>query len=368
MTEDHTLGIHGNLQNVTADLNHDKAVLVVEHEIPDDGGATSTHITQEQLRKALGVSHINLHNVHAISVESSALNSNGVSAVTVRSGDGTALPTTDRHCHVHDGAMAAAHLITMPGHVASTGEMALKSLQTDKHSFVAHGELTADQKKRNELNAALYATSSAAPSDEMLYKNTVKAEKGGISRVAIPLRQTPTTDDGALTAVASRCILGQQKAPTVLAPDAKIIQMPHKVTGEVCDHLLASADSVEQMARTIKDNTKVHGTFGSGLTIDTHALGNSHQPGDTVVHKITLHRTPTGEANKVTYIRDLVPDGVVAPTNGANEAPGMEAEWHKAMFKSAPSSTKTAVATTVQHDHELAGEPINANGPDGSSA
>lgn len=367
MSDDHTLGIHGKLQHVAADLNHDKAVIYVEHEVPEPGAVTSTKISEEQVRKALGVSHINLNNVHAVSVTTNAQAANGLTGVTLRSGDGAVFPTTERHCAmVGDSAMAAAHAITMPGTVSESGEMTLKAIQTDKHAFKPHGDKSAEEKKRDELNAALYSHSGAAPDDDVLYKHTVKAQKDGVTKIAIPLKENVTNDDGALTAVASRCIIAQKKAPQVLAGDATIITMPHKSTGVDCDHLLVSEQSAKAMTAQIKENTKVQGTLGHGLIVETHALGEMHSPGDKVIHKIVLHRTPTGDKDKVTYMRDLVPEGITTPA-AALDAPETvhEAAWHKAMFaKSKPSA---GPAQTIQHDHELAGnqdggaaeEPVN---------
>ena len=95
-TEDHTLGIHGKLQHVIADANHEAATIIVNHTLGDDLTACS-HISQENVRKAACVSHTNLLNADAVTVTTQNL-SGGVAAVTIKGGDDKPITATNRHC------------------------------------------------------------------------------------------------------------------------------------------------------------------------------------------------------------------------------------------------------------------------------
>ena len=61
-------GIGGALALVTADKNNDKVVLHVHHVLDDNLNAT-THITEEQLRKAAGISHMNNNRITGMTRE-----------------------------------------------------------------------------------------------------------------------------------------------------------------------------------------------------------------------------------------------------------------------------------------------------------
>lgn len=357
-----TLGIHGPLQNVIADANNAKAVIMITHEVPPPGEVTSTTVTQEQLRKCMGVPHANLHNVHSMEITTNAKQSTIMSGVTVKSGDGAPLPTTERHCAMIGDSMAAAHVVAMPQSITSSGEMKLKALSTDKHGFKPPDALSEEEKQRNVLNACFYAHNSDAPDNAALYKHTITAERDGVRKTAIPLTDKVTPDHGGLTAVASRCLKQQGKGPKALAADATVVKMPHRVTGEITEHLLASTASVDAMAAQIKANTKVCGTFASGVTIDTHGMveDGDYVPGQKVTHQIVFHRTPTGESHEVTYVKDVAPQGtapaVALPANG-DPAMQHESDWHAAMF-----ATGKGMASTVANEHEDAAE--NGGGAD----
>ena len=351
---DHTLGIGGKLQHVLADCNHETAKICVQHVLGDDLTATS-HVSQEQLRKALGVSHINLSNVTGMELRTSNT-SGGLAAVVVQSGDGSPLPITHRHCAHHGEGVVAAHIVAMPADVAETGVMPMKSLVTDKHNFVPHGERTPDEHKRNELNAAYYPQHGSTPSSAKLYQDCIHAKHSDEERVAIPLVDKITPDVGGLTAVASRCIKLQKKRPADLCAGASIVRMPHKVTGEDVDHIVADAKVVSGLADTVKSNTKVCGTFADGVKIVTHGLGDHAKPGDHVITQLTFHRSPTGDVGKVTMMKDLMPQEVHTGTVVGDASIGVTCEreqtWHDAMF----AKKKSAAGATPQIAASVGGD------------
>lgn len=339
-------GIGGPLALLTADKNNDRVVLHVHHVLGDDLSA-STHITHDQLRKAAGISHMNNHRITGATIETTNY-SDGLVAVTVKSGDGETIPLTDRACVIGpDGSMAAANHVATPNATTTSKEMHLKQLSTDKHGFIPVSKMPADVDTRNRLNAAFYAGSSSAPSDADMFKHTVRSTNGTDERVAIPLKDRLTSDDGVLTAVASRCIVHQKKtAASIGGADARVVTMPHKITGEDCKHLVVSSASAQSIAETIKTNTKVHGTFGNGIIISSHGGMSEHaRPGDHVITKLTLHRSPTGDPAEVSYLTDLMPadvQGSAAP----NEATAAAATVHDDIYKKLMWSTKGA--TTAQ--------------------
>jgi hypothetical protein len=363
MSDDHTLGIHGALQHVVADLNMPKSSVLVHHVVGEDGCAT-TNVSQEQLRKALGVSHINLHNITGVQIKTQN-QSSGPVACTIRSGNGEPLPLTDRMTAMNEGSMQAANQIVMPNTTHETGVMVLKELSTDKNKHKPYTGLTDEEKMRNKLNAAYYAHEGDSPSETHLFLHTVKAEHDGKSRVAIPIKAVIGPEDGGLTAVASRCIVHQKKAPKLLASDATIIKMPHRATGEMCDHLLASTRSVELMAETVRKNTEVNQTFGQGLSITTHSMNEHCEPGDHVIHEVTFHREPSTDSDKVCYQRDLMPDAVAASTATPAVAGGSahEGAWHQAMF-----GKKNAGGASIDAEHGVGalgdGLATNEDGPE----
>lgn len=351
----HALGIMGELQHVAADLNQPKASVVVHHVLDEDGTASTT-ISQEQVRKALGVSHINLHNVTGMEIHTQS-SSAGPIGCTVRSGNGAPFPITDRQTAMVGGAMAAAHQIVLPNATEQTEVMPLKAITTDKNKHVPHHKLTEEEKMRNKLNASYYAGEEKPPSDERLYLHTVKASNGGDERVAIPLKSVVTPEDGGLTAVASRCIIHQKKSPKTLAADATIIQMPHRTTGEMCDHLMASTRSVEAMADAVRKNTTVNKLFGDGVVISTHPINEHCQPGDHVTHKIVFHREPSGDAKEVSYKRDFMPESVAGGIATVTTTGGLEHEgaWHSAMF-----GKKGSAGASTDHTHGADAQATNA--------
>ena len=334
MSADHELGIHGKLQHVLADANHTEAVLCVHHVLDEDLTA-STHVTQDQLRKAANISHINLLNPSKLSIET-INNSNGMTAVTVKGGDGLGIPVTDRHCAAHGDSMIAAHMVALPG-ANKTGEMAFKQLPTDKHNFVPHDSLSEEEKQRNKLNAAYYPGHTDVPSDAKLFADTITASHNGEDRIAIPLTDKVNPETGGLSAVASRCIKHQRRKVTDLCPNgnAQLVTMPHKSTGEEVEHLVADASAVKAMAETVRANTTVKGTFANGLHISTHGITEHSKPGDHIISKVTIHRSPTGEPGKVTLQKDLMPSEVAtgfAAVATGGPISGHDQKWHDAMF------------------------------------
>ena len=338
-------GLNG-LSGITADVNHDRAVVCVRQTLGPDRTAETT-ITEPQLRHALGVSHINLHNITGVELDTQS-NSNGIVAMTMRSGCGQSIPVTNRQYTVSGTQACGAHHMATPGAVGS-GVMPLKTLRTDKHGFVPVTVQTEQERERNKLNAAFYAGSSAEPSDADMYRHTIRSKNEGEERVAIPLRQMLTTEDGVMTAVASRCIVHQKKAPsTVGGAGAKVVNMRHKGTGEECDHLVVSSEAASRLCETVKSNTKVHPTFGRGLKILADGnVGGGTVEGDTITTRLTLHRQPTDETTKVTYQTDMMPAEIAA---SAVVAPDVQtkhdAEWHGKIWGKA----KTPNATIVEVD------------------
>lgn len=358
MSEDHELGIHGKLQHVLADANHTEATLCVHH-VLDENLQASTHITQEQLRKAANVSHINLLNPTAVSIET-VNNSKGMAAVTIKGGDDTPIPITDRHCASHNDSMLAAHMVALPG-TNKTGEMAFKQIPTDKHNFVPHADMSEEEKQRNKLNAAYYPGHDDVPTDAKLFENTISAKHNGEERIAIPLTSKVTPDVGGLTAVASRCIKHQKKKPTDLCPNgnATIVTMPHKQTGEEVEHLVADASAVKAMADTVRANTAVKGTFAKGIQIFTHGITEHSEPGDHVISKVTIHRCPTDSSGKLTLQKDLMPSEVaggslVTTPDGPINA--HDQKWHDAMF----AKKKGAAGAVPQIAEDAANAQANA--------
>ncbi|MGB0547725.1 MAG: hypothetical protein ACPGR8_01210 [Limisphaerales bacterium] len=334
MSADHELGIHGKLQHVLADANHTEATLCVHHVLGEDLSST-THVTQDQLRKAANISHINLLNPTKLTIET-INQSDGMAAVTIKGGDGSALPVTDRQCAHVNGSMLAAHMVALPG-TNKTSDMAFKQLPTDKHNFVPHDAMSEEEKQRNKLNAAYYPAHTDVPSDSKLYANTITASHNGEDRIAIPLTEKVTPETGGLSAVASRCIKHQKKKPSDLCPsgNAQVVTMPHKTTGEDVEHLVADAAAVKAMADTVRANTAVKGTFAEGVVITSHGISEQSKPGDHIISKVTIHRCPTDETGKVTLQKDLMPTEVAggfAPVAGEGPISGHNQKWHDAMF------------------------------------
>ena len=358
--EDHTLGIHGKLQHVAADLNHEDVTFCVHHVLGADKKDTTT-LSQEQVRKMMGISHINLANVSAMSIKTQNASA-GLAAVTVKGGDDHPLPITHRQCAHVNGGVVAAHTVALPADTTTSGRMPFKKLTTDKHNYEAPSDQHDEDKQRNRLNAAFYPGLEDSPSEAKLFQDTITARHDGEERTAIPLVDRVTPATGGLAAVASRCILLQRKKPSDLCAGATLVEMPHKKTGEMCKHLVASASAVKTMAETVRANTAVRGTFMEGLTITTHGLGDHAMEGDHVISQITLHREPTGESNEVTYMKDLMPaevqGGTITTEADMGEAHARQNEWHAAMFG------KKAKAAAPQILHRNDGEQDGGTPPE----
>lgn len=347
-SEDHTLGIHGKLQHVVADANHETATLIVNHTLGDDLTASS-HISQENLRKAACVSHTNLLNADAVTVTTHNL-SGGVAAVTIKGGDDKPITVTNRHCmHTPNGGMVASHVIALPNQVTSSDKMHLKELPTDTHNYTRPENVSPQDAERNKLNAVYYAAHDGPPGDDHLFKDTIEASHNGLDRIAVPIYDKISSDHGGLSAVASRCLKLQKKRVADLVPNGngKIVQMPHKITGDMVEHLVADAPAIRSMAATVKSNTQVQGTFAKGLKISTNGLENS-KPGDQLITTVTIHRKPTSDPTKVVLQKELMAKEVAAGTihaGGADVAvSGRQQDWHNAMF----SHTKGAKDATPQ--------------------
>ena len=327
-------GIGGPLAKISADHNNTSGTIMVHHVLGNDLTAT-THISQPVLAKALGVSHINAHNVDAVSF-STDNHSDGIVGVVVKTGSGDPLPTTQRHCVVgpDDTLTAVMHAAPPNSTGRESGIIPLKELRNDKTLYKKYSGRADADKQRIQLNAGLYAHAVKPPTEADMYRNSITSENEGNSRVAVPLRKTVTDDDGVLTQVMSRCIIHQKKGPTAVGgAGAKIVEMPAPETGEQTAYLVMDHAKCKSLVGEIVENCKIDPMFEDGLHITTIGSVSDHaKPGDHVITTMTLHRTPTGDATKgVTYQADLVPaGGKVAATGGATAA--QETEIHQAIW------------------------------------
>ena len=357
---DSTLGIHGKLQHSLADANHEDVTLVVCHQLGDDLSHTA-HISHDNLRKAAGVSHMNLLRPESMTVECQNL-SGGLAAVTVKGGDGEPLPVTNRHCaHLDNGAMVASHVIAMPNATTASGDMHFKQLPTDKHNYIRPENMSDPDNERAKLNAVHYAGQSAPPTEAKLMDQCITAKHEGRTRIAVPIMDKITADMGGLSQVATRCVRFGKKPVTALCTSGSpaIIKMPHKDTGEEVDHLVADADAINAMANTVKMNTQINGTFANGLSITANGLGDESSPGDMVTTVLKLKRKPTGDPKSVTLQRDLMPKelaaGTVTLADGAASHSANHQKWHDAMFK--PVNKKAmGAAPQIEHTEAAGGD------------
>lgn len=327
-------GIGGPLAKISADHNNETGTITVHHVLGADLTA-STHISQPVLAKALGVSHINAHNVDAISF-STDNHSDGVVGIVAKTGAGDPLPTTSRHCVVgpNDTLTAVLHAAPPNTQGRESGLIPLKELRTDKTAYKKYSGLADSDKQRIQLNAGLYAHAVKPPSEDDMYRYSITSKNEGSSRVAIPLKKTVTDDDGVLTQVMSRCIIHQKKAPTAVGgAGAKVVDMPSPETGEKTPYLVMDHDKCKSLVGEITENCKIDPLFENGMHIQTiGSVSNHAKPGDHVITTMTLHRTPTGDADAgVTYQADLIPAGGKVSAIGAG-ASANESEIHQAIW------------------------------------
>ena len=295
------------LGDICADQNRTTPKLVFSATLDSNKRATCK-VSHDHLREIMGVSNMNAAHIKSLKIHTDS-RSNGIVATTLKGGDGEDLPITDKtHFVIGSGENSVcAHHIAMPGTKTSTGDMHLKTLPTDPHGYVAHADLSDEDKKRASLNAGLYPNAGASIAKADMWKGTVSAEKVGHGkRIAIPLDQGG--DAGALSAAATRAVLSKASLSTVGGPGAKIIEMPHPETGMATKYLVGGEDAINATAESISKNTAVPKTFANGWQIQVDgSMCRNTRPGDQVHHVIEFNREPLGEAHKVTLMKDLVP-------------------------------------------------------------
>jgi hypothetical protein len=195
----------------------------------------------------------------------------------------------------------------------------------------------------------LYAGASGPPTEAEMYRHTITSRNGDAERVAIPIRDTPTAADGTLTHVVSRCFANKKSTAMLAGPDSKVVDMPHKETGEVMKHLVVNGSKAAEMAAIVNANTKVSGTLGAGIVIRSHGdLGLPHtKPGDSCVHTITFHRTPINADGSVAYRSELLPAGAGSVPGLPGAANANEDAIHKAMWGAKATAGTTIVESTL---------------------
>lgn len=354
---DATLGIGGKLAAHVACTGEKDAKITVHHVLSNTRMA-ETFIPGDQLQRALHVSHHNIAYPHSMSIETHSA-SGGVVGVTVHSaGDTeTSMPTLARTCVATSGGGLAAVLhAAMPNTTSASRDMRFQSLKTDVHGYQPPDDVADDARARDKLNAVLYAGARGPPSEADMYRHTTKSRNGTDERVAIPIKDSPGAGDGTLTHVVSRCYAAKKAMSTIGGPESKVVDMPHRDTGEITKHLVVPAAKAAEMASIVAANTKVAGTFANGIIIRSHGDIDAHaKAGDSCVHTITFHRTPLKDG-QITYKSELAGAAGASVTLPGTVSANEDAV-HKAMWG------KSATAGTTLLDG-----PTNVDGAGGEAA